>query len=160
MAREGLPRCTGGFQRDSGTLKANSSAGVHRWSVNLAAIAGVRCTHLASCGTIHMRTKYLLWVHWRFLWISKSREFASEPYFFTSLLSSPPRLFVVTPWCFDKGISPEASLISSRAAPKSLKYCPIHHRVTQMNINPCIRLHKISSLNPIYLCSSVVNFGL
>jgi hypothetical protein len=38
-------------------------------------------SNLAPCGTIHIRAKYLLWVHWLLSRMWKSFEFANEPHF-------------------------------------------------------------------------------
>jgi hypothetical protein len=55
-------------------------------SILLAMIMYVPFTNLTPCGTIHIRAKYLSWVHWRLSWISKSCEFASEPRFLQAFL--------------------------------------------------------------------------
>jgi hypothetical protein len=47
----------------------------------LAVNMNVPFASLTPCGAVHIRAKYLAWVHWWLSWISKSFEFASEPCF-------------------------------------------------------------------------------
>jgi hypothetical protein len=58
--------------RPDGVLK-----GALRQDMNM----NVPFSNLTSCRTIHVRAKYLLWVHWLLSRMWKSQEFASEPRF-------------------------------------------------------------------------------
>ena len=49
--------------------------------VFLAVNMNVPFASLTPCGAVHIRAKYISWVHWWLSWISKSFEFASEPRF-------------------------------------------------------------------------------